>query len=59
MEKPEISKDFNMDDIRKLRDYNSDRHLTMDNEKIKEESRKAMEEFLLSIGKSEKLGKIV
>ena len=45
MTKPEISNSFNMDDIRKLRDYNSARHLTMDKEAVSIESKNIIEWF--------------
>ena len=45
MTKPEISKGFTMDDIRKLRDYNSARHKTMSKEEMRVESRNAIEWF--------------
>ncbi len=34
MDKPIISNRFNMDDIRKIRDYNSSRHANMTREEI-------------------------
>ena len=59
MDRPEISKDFTMDDIRRLRDYNSARHLTMSYEEIKAEGKKAMEMFFLLIEKDDKLKKLI
>lgn len=44
--KPEISYRFDVDDIRKLRDYNSQRHAAMTNAEIAEEVRKAAEEII-------------
>lgn len=55
MRKPELSPDFTMEDIRKLRDYNSARHLTMADEEVRAEGKKAMETFLISIGRTDKL----
>ena len=46
MEKPVLSSDFTMEDIRKLRDYNSSRHATMTVEEIKEDLRPSVERFI-------------
>ena len=46
MDKPKLSPDFTMDDIRKLRDYNSSRHATMTLEEIREDMRPSVEEFI-------------
>lgn len=40
MTKPVVSKDFNLEDIRKIREYNSLRHIQMTHEKIIEEIEK-------------------
>jgi hypothetical protein len=45
MEKPKLSPDFTLDDIRKLRTYNSLRHVNMTADEINEDSRQALEEF--------------
>jgi len=45
MEKPEISERFDLEDIRKIRDYNSWRHLQMTREEIIAEEKKAREWF--------------
>ena len=45
MEKPELSPNFTIDDIRKLRDYNSLRHINMTADEINEDSRHSMELF--------------
>ena len=45
MEKPIISESFNLDDIRKIRDYNSWRHSQMTTEEIIVDIRKGAEEF--------------
>ena len=45
MNKPELSPDFTMDDIRKLRDYNSFRHVSMTLDEIREDMRPSVEEF--------------
>lgn len=57
MTKPEISEDFTMDDIRKLRDYNSERHLMMNKEETRKESKNAIEWFTSEIAKRN--GKVV
>jgi hypothetical protein len=38
--KPVVSKDFNLEDIRKIREYNSLRHIQMTHEEIIEDNRK-------------------
>jgi len=55
MKKPILSENFTLEDIRKLRDYNSDRHSAMSFEEIKNEGNKEMETFLISIGRLDKL----
>jgi hypothetical protein len=45
MEKPELSPDFTVDDIRKLRDYNSSRHVNMAFEDIQDELKESVQEF--------------
>ena len=46
MNKPKLSSDFTIEDIRKLRNYNSSRHATMTLEEIKEDMRSNVEAFL-------------
>ena len=43
---PEINYRFDVNDIRKLRDYNSQRHAAMTSAEIVEEVRKAAEEII-------------
>ena len=45
MEKPKLSPDFTLEDIRRLRDYNSLRHVNMTADEINEDSRPKMDEF--------------
>jgi hypothetical protein len=45
MKKLELNPDFTMDDIRKLRDYNSVRHINMTANGINEDSRQNVELF--------------
>ena len=45
MDKPILSPDFTMEDIRKLRDYNSERHAVMSLNELKEDLRLNMELF--------------
>ena len=45
MDKPKISPDFTLEDIRKLRDYNSYRHASMTLDELREDMRPAVEEF--------------
>ena len=40
MTKPMVSKDFNLEDIRKIREYNYLRHIQMTPEEIIEDNRK-------------------
>ena len=46
MDKPKLSPDFTMDDIRRLRDYNSSRHASMTLEEIREDMRPSVEKFM-------------
>lgn len=43
---PQISKDFTMEDIRKIREYNSLRHIKMTPKEIMEDTRKGAERVL-------------
>ena len=45
MDKPILSPDFTIEDIRKLRDYNSLRRANMTVEELREDMRPAVEEF--------------
>ena len=45
MEKPDISPDFTIEDIRKLRGYNSLRHKNMSLEELQAEMKEGREEF--------------
>lgn len=56
MTEPYVSPDFNMDDIRRIRDSYSERHLRMSPEEIIEENRKGAEELLRKLA-SRKEGK--
>lgn len=44
--KPEISTRFDIDDIRKIRDYNSQRHAQMTREEIVKDIREGAEEMI-------------
>lgn len=46
LKEPEISFRFDVDDIRKIRDYNSQRHSNMTHEEIVEDIRKGAEEII-------------
>ena len=46
LKKPEISSRFDVDDIRKIRDYNSQRHSTMTRTEIVDDIRKGAEEII-------------
>jgi len=46
MNKPILSKNFTVDDIRKLRDYNGERHFEMSDEDLIRETEKNAEELL-------------
>ncbi len=45
MGNPKLSPDFTLADIRKLRDFNSLRHINMTADEINEDSRPKIEEF--------------
>ena len=45
MNKPILNPDFTMEDIRKLRDYNSERHIDMTLDELREDLRPNMEVF--------------
>ncbi len=45
MDKPYVSPDFNMDDIRRIRDYNSARHSTMTHKEIMDDIQKGANEM--------------
>ena len=47
---PEISDRFDLDDIRKIRDYNSQRHSVMTRAEIVEDLRKSAEEAIRRYG---------
>lgn len=46
MNEPYVSADFNMDDIRRVRDYNSARHSKMTHAEIIADNKKGAEEML-------------
>ena len=48
--KPEISSRFDVNDIRKIRDYNSQRHSVMTSKEIVEDIRKGAEEAIKEYG---------
>ncbi len=48
--KPEISKRFDVDDIRKIRDYNSQRHSQMTRKEIVDDIRTGAEEVIKKYG---------
>lgn len=50
LKKPEISARFDADDIRKIRDYNSQRHSAMTRKEIVEDLRKGAEEIIQKYG---------
>ena len=50
LKKPEISSRFDVDDIRKIRDYNSQRHSEMSPSEIVEDIRKGAEEIIRKYG---------
>ena len=50
IKKPEISSRFDADDIRKIRDYNSQRHLQMTRKEIVEDIRTGAEEVIKKYG---------
>ena len=59
MSKPELSPDFTMDDIRKLRDYNSSRHAPMTLEEIREDMRPSVETFIQLMAERKEKNKLV
>ena len=50
IKKPDISARFDVDDIRKIRDYNSQRHSQMTPEEIIEDIRNGAEEIIKKYG---------
>ncbi len=50
IKKPEVSPRFDVDDIRKIRDYNSQRHSRMTRKEIVEDIRKGAEEVIKKYG---------
>jgi len=50
IKKPEISSRFDVDDIRRIRDYNSQRHSRMTRSEIVEDIRKGAEEIIQKYG---------
>ena len=50
IKKPEISSRFDVEDIRKIRDYNSQRHSRMTRSEIVEDIRKGAEEIIRKYG---------
>ena len=50
IKKPEISSRFDVEDIRKIRDYNSQRHSRMTRAEIVEDIRKGAEEMIHRYG---------
>ncbi len=55
MMKPTVSKDFNLEDIRKIREYNSLRHAQMTHREIIEDTRKGAAVVLERLRQSEKV----
>lgn len=55
MTKPIVSKDFNLGDIRKIREYNSLRHIQMTPKEIIEDTRKGAAAVLEKLQQSEKV----
>ncbi len=53
MTKPIVSKDFNLEDIRKIREYNSLRHVQMTPKEIIEDTRKGAAVVLKKLGRIE------
>lgn len=53
--KPAVSRSFNLEDIRKIREYNSLRHVQMDPEEIIEDIHRGAEIVLERIRQSEKV----
>lgn len=56
MTKPILSKEFNLEDIRKIREYNSLRHVQMTPREIIEDTRKGAAVVLERLQQSEKVG---
>lgn len=54
MTKPIVSKDFNLEDIRKIREYNSLRHVQMTTREIIEDTRKGAAKILERLRQGEK-----
>ena len=50
IKKPEISSRFDVEDIRKIKDYNSQRHSRMTRSEIVEDIRKGAEEIIQRYG---------
>ena len=50
IKKPEISSRFDVEDIRKIRDYNSQRHSRMNRSEMVEDIRKGTEEIIQKYG---------
>ena len=50
IKKPEISSRFDVEDIRRIRDYNSQRHSRMTRSEIVEDIRKGAEEIIQKYG---------
>lgn len=55
MTKPTVSSYFNVDDIRKIREYNSLRHVNMTSEEIIEDTRKGASELLEKLKNRKKI----
>ncbi len=56
MTKPIVSKDFNLEDIRKIREYNSLRHVQMTPREIIEDTQKGATLVLKKLKKIEQAG---
>lgn len=54
MNEPYVSPEFNMDDIRRIRDYNSARHIKMTYEEIELDIQKGADEFLKKLADAKK-----
>lgn len=50
MDKPSLSDAFTVEDIRKLRDYNSARHINMTTEEIQREQKSSIDKFNKYLG---------
>lgn len=55
MTKPVVSKEFNLEDIRKIREYNSPRYVQMTPREIIEDTRKGAAVVLEKLRQSEKV----